>query len=158
MPWVSQFEPSIKFVKQAYAFSDCGAGPYVMPGLPCGGNLTGSMVETLTGKKLGRRYFVYKYVEPLQGSSVLPDSVWMPDSESQVAQYLRENQQLQGGYLLQHLPRVCARARLFANCSKKPPPDTKTNEQRLCHFIFTHQAFFFEVDGGAQALLFWVQL
>ena len=154
MRWVNQFEPSITFVKQAYTFSDCGAGEYVMPGLPCGGNLTGRMVETLTGKSLGKKYFVYKYTQPLQGSSVLPDGVWMPDSESQVARYLTENQQLQGDYLLQYLPRVCVRDSLFRRCSKKPPSNTKTNEQLLCLFISTHQGFFFEVDGGAQPLLF----
>ncbi|KAL8430076.1 hypothetical protein ACSSS7_006172 [Eimeria intestinalis] len=33
--------------------------PYVMPGLPCGGNLTGNMLETVTAKKLGTSYYVY---------------------------------------------------------------------------------------------------
>ncbi|CDJ33777.1 uncharacterized protein EMH_0090790 [Eimeria mitis] len=128
-------------------------GPYVMPGLPCGGNLTGNMLETLTGKKLGKKYFVYKYTRALQGISILPESVWTPDSDSQLARLLKENQQANGDYLFSHLPRVCVRSVLFTKCSKKPPSDTKTNEQLLCHFINTHQSLFFEVDGaGVNAL------
>ncbi|CDJ54050.1 hypothetical protein, conserved [Eimeria brunetti] len=123
-------------------------GPYVMPGLPCGGNLTGSMLETFTGKNLGKKYLVYKYTQPLQGSPILPESVWTPDPESQVARSLKESQPAEADYLYRHLPRVCVRASLFKKCAKKPPSDTRTNEQRLCHFINTHQSFFFEVDGG----------
>ena len=126
-----------------------------MPGLPCGGNLTGSMLETLTGKKLGKKYLVYKYTSPLMGNSILPESVWEPDSESQLARYLKEGPIADGNYLFHHLPRVCVRPSLFSKCSKKLPSDTKTNEQQLCHFIHTHQSLFFEADGEPQPLLCW---
>lgn len=124
-----------------------------MPGLPCGGNVTGSMLETLTGKKLGSNYFVYKYTEPVLHNSFLPPSVWRPHPESQVARYFREEQQANGEYMLRHVPRVCVRPKLFTRCSKKPPSDTKTNEQLLCHFINGHQSYFFEVNGEIELQL-----
>lgn len=117
-----------------------------MPGLPCGGNLAGSMLETLTAKKLGKNYYVYKYTKPIADSH-LPDDVWRPDTESNVAQYLRQNHQEQGEYLLAHLPRVCIRTALFDKCSKRAPKGVASNEEKLCDFIYKHPTLFFKVEG-----------
>lgn len=117
-----------------------------MPGLPCGGNLTGNMLETITGKKLGKSYYVYKYTQGLP-TSRLPSNVWTPDAESHVAQYLKNKHQGKGDYLLAHVPRVCARVALFDQCSKRPPTKVETGEEVLCHFVNTHQTMFFKVDG-----------
>ncbi|KAL8436935.1 hypothetical protein Efla_007801 [Eimeria flavescens] len=122
-------------------------GPYIMPGLPCGGNLSGNMLETITNKKLGTTYYVYKYTKPLANSQ-LPNDVWMPEGDSEVAQYFKATgDQEQGAYLFSHVPRVCARAALFQKCSKKPPQKVQSAEEQLCEFINTHQSFFFRVDG-----------
>ncbi|KAL8442143.1 hypothetical protein Emag_006612 [Eimeria magna] len=123
-------------------------GPYVMPGLPCGGNLTGNMLETVTAKKLGTSYYVYKYTRPLTTAHI-PNDVWEPQPESEVAQYLTQSNLRQGDYMYSHLPRVCARTALYQKCAKKPPAKVETAEEQLCDFIHSHQAFFFQVEGCA---------
>ncbi|KAL8449138.1 hypothetical protein Emed_003289 [Eimeria media] len=127
-------------------------GPYVMPGLPCGDNLSGNMLETVTKKKLGTNYYVYKYTRPLT-STQIPSDVWEPHPESEVAQYLTQSNLKQGDYMYSHMPRVCARTALFQKCARRPPARVETAEEQLCDFIYSHQAFFFQVEGkGVYAL------
>ncbi|KAL8449139.1 hypothetical protein Emed_003290 [Eimeria media] len=127
-------------------------GPYVMPGLPCGDNLSGNMLETVTGKKLGTNYYVYKYTRPI-ATTQIPNDVFEPHPESEVAQYLTQSNLKQGDYMYSHLPRVCARTALYQKCAKKPPAKMETAEEKLCDFIYSHHAFFFQVEGkGVYAL------
>ncbi|KAL8449136.1 hypothetical protein Emed_003287 [Eimeria media] len=121
-------------------------GPYVMPGLPCGGRLSGFMRETETGKKLGTVYYVYKYTRPLTKNH-LPQSVWEPDPESEIASYFKQHVAEHGAYLFAHVPRVCVRSNLYEKCSQEQLDGMNSAEAELCHFIHTHRAFFFKVDG-----------
>ncbi|KAL8430075.1 hypothetical protein ACSSS7_006171 [Eimeria intestinalis] len=145
-----QFPKIAAFVRGVSFFAFEGVfkqnGPYVMPGLPCGGNLTGNMLETVTAKKLGTSYYVYKYTKPLAATQISND-VFEPQPDSEVAQYLTQSNLIQGDYMFSHLPRVCARTALYQKCAKKPPAKVETPEEQLCDFIHTHQAFFFQVDG-----------
>lgn len=122
-------------------------GHYVIPGLPCGGNLTGSMEETGTGRKLGVTYYVYKYTRPVFETPPLPDIVWNPDGESEVAVFFKQHNQEKGEYLLAHTPRVCVRSASFDKCSKAPPKAVTTADDLLCQFIFDHRSLFFQVNG-----------
>lgn len=111
--------------------------------------MTGSMVETGTGKKLGEVYYVYKYTMPVYDMLKLPN-VWKPDGESEVAQFFKQRKQEKGDYLFEHVPRVCARSASFEKCSKKLLKTVTTEEDLLCQFIFYHRGLFFQVNGKPQ--------
>lgn len=150
LPKVASFVRGISFFAFEGVFKQ--HGPYVMPGLPCGGNIMGNMLETVTAKKLGNSYYVYKYTQPVSASH-LPSNVWTPDADSDVAQYLKKHNQENGAYLLSHIPRVCVRTALYDKCSKRIPGKIETTEEMLCHFIHMHEAMFFKVEGkGVHAM------
>ena len=110
-----------------------------MPGLPCGDNLTGNMLETLTRKKLGKSYYVYKYLEPVLSTPELPNNVWKPDPESHFAQYFMQNHKAEGEYVYAHAPRVCTRTALFEKCWKPVAAKRGVKQDQLCHFISSQQ-------------------
>ncbi|OEH74903.1 hypothetical protein cyc_08507 [Cyclospora cayetanensis] len=144
-PNIANFVRGVSFFAFESVFKQ--NGPYVMPGLPCGGNLSGNMLEALTEKKLGTTYFVYKYTKPVVATTLLPESVWMPQAGSELATYLQEHHSSKGDYLLAHAPRVCVRKALYEKCSKVEPAKLETAEQQLCLFIHTHPGLFFKVEG-----------
>lgn len=104
------------------------------------------MLETATGKKLGDRYYVYRYTLPVFESG-LSEDVWLPDLEGEVAKYLTNSHTENGDYLANRLPRVCVRLKLFEKCSKEPPKSLGTPEAKLCEFVNKHQSMFFKIEG-----------
>ncbi|KAL8269722.1 hypothetical protein Esti_006358 [Eimeria stiedai] len=143
-PNITAFVRGVSFLAFEGVFKQ--NGPYVMPGLPCGGNLSGFMRETGTGKKLGTIYYVYKYTRPLT-TSHLPENVWEPDPESEIALYYKQHLSEHSAYLFAHVPRVCVRVNLFKRCSAEQVEEVNGAKSDLCHFVHTHQSFFFKVDG-----------